>query len=195
MSRRPQDTYGHRARREGYPARAVYKLEELDRRLGLLRPGRRVLDLGAAPGSWLLYCAERVGRRGRVVGLDLKPLARDLPPQAHFEQHDVTEPLPSVVTQDAPFDLVLSDMAPNTSGHAHVDQYRSYELFMRALELASELLRPRGSFVAKLFQGAEFENARAAVRQHFTKVRIVRPRASRSESFELFIAGLGFKAS
>ncbi|MCG8554894.1 MAG: RlmE family RNA methyltransferase [Proteobacteria bacterium] len=190
MPRRPQDTYGRRARREGYPARSVYKLEELDRRLGLLRPGGRVLDLGASPGSWLLYCAQRVARQGRVVGLDLKPLARDLPPQARFEQHDVAEPLPSAATQDAPFDVVLSDMAPNTTGQAHVDHYRSYELFMRALELASELLRPQGSFVAKLFQGAEFDNARRAVGQHFARVRIVRPRASRRESSELFIAGL-----
>ncbi len=170
----------------------MYKLEEIDRRTQLLKTGQRVLDLGASPGSWTLYAAERVGPQGRVLGLDLNDSEIALPSQAEIRTLDAFAVDPSSL--GGPFDLVLSDMAPKTSGQRHADQYRSYELFMRALDLAVEVLAPGGNFVGKIFQGAEFEDARTALRGHFDKVRIIRPDATRDESYELFLLGLGKKA-
>ncbi|MGB5703051.1 MAG: RlmE family RNA methyltransferase [Polyangiales bacterium] len=189
--RRKQDHHGRRARREGYPARSVYKLQEIDRRVGLFKKGHRVLDLGASPGSWTLYAAERVGPGGRVLGIDLNDPEIALPSQAEIRTLDAFEADPA--SFGGPFDLVISDMAPKTSGQRHADQYRSYELVMRALELAKMVLQPGGTFVAKIFQGAEFEDARNAVREVFAKVRIIRPEATRNESYEVFLVGVGFR--
>ena len=150
-----------------------------------------MLDLGASPGSWTLYAAERVGPSGHVVGIDLKDPEVALPPQAEIRTLDAFEVDPS--TLGGPFDLVISDLAPKTSGQRHADQYRSYELVMRALELAKTVLQPGGTFVAKIFQGAEFEDARNAVREVFGKVRIIRPEATRAESYEVFLVGIGFR--
>ena len=150
-----------------------------------------MLDLGASPGSWTLYAAERVGARGRVLGLDLADPEVALPPQAEIRALDAFEVVPDAL--GGPFDLVISDMAPKTSGQRHADQYRSYELVMRALELAKAVLKPEGTFVAKIFQGAEFEDARSAIREVFDKVRIIRPKATRDESYEVFLVGLGFR--
>lgn len=150
-----------------------------------------MLDLGASPGSWTLYAAERVGPTGRVLGLDLHEPELALPPQAEIHARDVFQADPE--TLGGPFDLVISDMAPKTSGQRHADQYRSYELVMRALEIAKKVLAPGGAFVAKIFQGAEFEDARNALRQVFDKVRVIRPEATRNESYEVFLVGLGFR--
>ncbi|TNF63919.1 MAG: RlmE family RNA methyltransferase [Deltaproteobacteria bacterium] len=189
--RRKQDHHGRRARREGYPARSVYKLQEIDRRVGLFKKGQRVLDLGASPGSWTLYAAERVGPTGQVLGIDLNDPEVALPPQAEIRTLDAFEVDPG--TLGGPFDLVISDMAPKTSGQRHADQFRSYELVMRALELTKMVLKPGGTFVAKIFQGAEFDDARNAIREAFGKVRIIRPKATRDESYEVFLVGLGFR--
>jgi 23S rRNA (uridine2552-2'-O)-methyltransferase len=187
-SGRPQDAYGKRAKKAGYPSRAIYKLEEIDRRLSLLKPGLRVLDLGAAPGSWTRYVAERVGPSGRVVAIDLKPIEIALPGHATAILGDALAV--ETAQLEGPFDVVLSDMAPATSGQRHRDQYLSYELYSRALEVAVELLVPGGTFVGKIFQGAEFPDARKATAQHFERVRIFKPEASRKESYEVFLAGL-----
>ena len=188
-NRRPQDHFGHRARKEGYPARSVYKLQEIDRRVRLFRPGQRVLDLGAAPGSFSLYAAERVGPSGSVLGIDLQPVDTEGPPQLRFLQRDLSTATPEDFAAEGPFDVVLSDMAPRTSGQRASDQYRSYELYMRALELAAALLRPGGQFLGKIFQGAEFEDARSATARVLSAVRILKPEASRSESYEIFLFG------
>ena len=150
-----------------------------------------MLDLGASPGSWTLYAAKKVGPNGRVLGLDLKDPEVALPSQAEIRTLDAFEVDPAEL--GGPFDVVISDMAPKTSGQRHADQYRSFELVMRALELTKSVLRPGGTFVAKIFQGAEFEDARASVREVFDKVRIIRPKATRDESYELFLVGLGFQ--
>jgi 23S rRNA (uridine2552-2'-O)-methyltransferase len=168
----------------------VYKLQEIDRRVGLFKRGQRVLDLGASPGSWTLYAAERVGPDGSVVGIDLKDPEVALPAHAEIRTLDAFGVDPASL--GGPFDLVISDMAPKTTGQRHADQYRSYELVVRALELAQTVLRPGGTFVAKIFQGPEFEDARSALRAHFAKVRIIRPKATRDESYELFLVGLDF---
>ncbi|MBT8469675.1 MAG: RlmE family RNA methyltransferase [Deltaproteobacteria bacterium] len=189
--RRQQDHHGRRARREGYPARSVYKLQEIDRRLGLFKKGQRVLDLGASPGSWTLYAAEKVGPSGRVLGIDLNDAELALPAHAEIRVLDAFEA--DRQSLGGPFDLVISDMAPKTSGQRHADQFRSYELVIRALELGKAVLQPGASFVAKIFQGAEFEEARNALREVFGKVRTIRPDATRDESYELFLVGLGFE--
>jgi 23S rRNA (uridine2552-2'-O)-methyltransferase len=159
--------------------------------VGLFEKGQRVLDLGASPGSWTLYAAERVGPTGRVLGIDLENPEVALPPQAEIRTLDAFEA--DFNAFGGPFDVVISDMAPKTSGQRHADQYRSYELVMRALELAKAVLEPGGAFVAKIFQGAEFEDARNAVREAFDKVRIIRPKATRDESYEVFLVGLGHR--
>lgn len=190
--RRHQDTYARKARREGYAARSVYKLEEIDNKLHILRRGARVLDLGAFPGSWTTYAAEKVQREGRVLGVDLQPFRGMLPPHAEIRQGDAFD-LDVVALGEDAFDVVLSDMAPATSGHRFTDQARSHDLFMRALDVAVAVLVPGGAFAAKLFQGGQFEVARDAVRAQFKTVKVVRPKATRSESIEVFVCGVGFR--
>ena len=192
---RNQDSFGKRAQKEGYPARSVYKLEEIDRRVQLLRRGMRVLDLGASPGSWTLYAAERVQREGKVIALDLNPARTALPPQAHFQVADVMTVSAEELGGANSFEVVLSDMAPKTSGMRDRDQYLSYELYCRALSIAQEVLVEGGAFVGKLFQGAEFEEARKATQALFDKVRVVKPEASRDESYEVFLIGQGRRAT
>jgi 23S rRNA (uridine2552-2'-O)-methyltransferase len=188
-NRRPQDHFGHRARKEGYPARSVYKLQEIDRRLGLFRAGQRVLDLGAAPGSWSLFAGERVGPSGVVIGVDRQEITAGAPPHVRFIQLDLEAAAPDTLADLGAFDVVLSDMAPRTSGQRAGDQYRSFELYMLALRVAERVLAPGGRFVGKIFQGAEFQDARDATARLLRNVRILKPDASRSESYEIFIAG------
>ena len=187
---RPQDHFGRRAKKAGYPARSVFKLQDIDRRLKLLGPGQRVLDLGASPGSWTLYAAERVGPRGMVLGIDINPAAIALPAHASIRQGDVLAIEPAAIEGAGDFDVVLSDMAPDTSGHRSLDQYQSYELYARALLIATWVLKPGGAFLGKIFQGTEFERARAQTREAFTTVRILKPPASRKQSYEIFLLGL-----
>lgn len=188
--RRHQDSYGRRAKREGYAARSVYKLQEIDEKVGLLRRGARVLDLGAYPGSWTAFAAERVQAEGKVLGLDIQAFRGVLPKHAEMRKEDVFEVDPETL---GTFDVVMSDMAPSTTGHRFTDQARSFALFMRALEIATLVLVPGGSFVAKIFQGGDFPEAKKAVADRFEKVRIVRPHATRTESIETFVVGLGFR--
>ncbi|HEX9842068.1 MAG TPA: RlmE family RNA methyltransferase [bacterium] len=185
-----QDHYFRRAKREGFAARSVYKLEELDRSQRLLRPGQRVLDLGCAPGSWLQYAAQRVGASGRVLGVDLQALSVPLPPQARALEGDVFgDELQARLGEAGPFDVILSDMAPRTSGIRSADAARSAQLVLRALELARALLRPGGTLLVKVFQGAQTAELRQAFAQCFARVRIVKPKASRAESVEVYLLG------
>ena len=190
--RRHQDAFGKKARRGGYLARSVYKLEEIDRRIRLFRQGQRVLDLGAHPGSWTQYASQKVGTQGFVLGVDLTPTEAALPPNAKIICADAFGLSPEDLGED-PFDVVMSDMAPATTGQKHLDQFRSHELAMRALEVARELLKPDGTFVTKIFQGPDFQDARKAVADSFKKVRVIRPKATRTESYETFLVGLGRK--
>ena len=194
MSNRPQDHWGRKARKEGFAARSVYKLDEIDRRTNLIRPGARVLDLGAFPGSWTSYAAQKVGPRGMVLGLDIQEFRGALPPHAKIRLGDVLAL--DLITELGPnsFDVVASDMAPNTSGHKFMDQARSFDLFMRALEIAIAVLSPGGNFVGKIFQGEDFTKAHGAVREAFEEMKIVKPPASRAESYETFVVGLRKKA-
>lgn len=189
--RRLEDDFSRRAKRDGYPARSVFKLEEIDQKLRLFRRGQRVLDLGASPGSWTLYAAQRVGREGKVVGLDLQPHSAALPPNATIEVMDVREIAPRDRFGERSFEVVLSDMAPATMGHRASDMARSYELFMVAMEIALTVLVDGGAFVGKIFHGGEFQEAHAAMKRHFKTVRVIRPKATREMSYEVFLCGLG----
>lgn len=190
------DHLAKKARAQGYTARSVFKLEEIDRRARILQPGQRVLDLGAAPGSWSAYAAQRIGKKGQLVAIDLQPLRQALPPHALVLQGDAFDEAwlapGGAIAEHAPYDVVLSDMAPNTTGDRHTDKIRSMDVFMRALDIASRLLRPGGHFVGKLFMGGEFQTAKEAVRTRFDTVRVMRPEAVRDISYEVFLVGLSF---
>jgi len=177
------------AKARGYPARSVFKLEEIDRRCRLFRPGQHVLDLGAAPGSWTLYASQRVGSGGRVLAVDLSPIDVALPANVATLEADVfeaTEPL----ERFAPYQAVISDMAPRTSGSRSTDQALSHELCERALAVADRLSAPGASFVAKLFMSPALGDLKRAVASRYETCRVVRPSATRSQSSEVFVVGL-----
>jgi 23S rRNA (uridine2552-2'-O)-methyltransferase len=183
------DQFVRRAKAEGWRSRAVFKLEEIDRREKLLRPGGVCVDLGAAPGAWCQYARDRVGKQGRVVATDLLPM--DPVAGVEFVQGDFreTEVLEAVLARvPAPgADVILSDMAPNLSGIDAVDQPRCLELAELALDLAGRVLKPRGSALIKLFQGAGFQELVGQARSRFTTVKLLKPRASRARSAEVYL--------
>lgn len=184
------DVFTKQAKAQGYPARSVFKLEEIDRRVRLFRAGQRVLDLGAAPGSWSMFAAQRIGPKGKLLAVDLTPITAVLGPTATAVQGDALALDNADLALFAPYDVVLSDMAPATSGSKLADQTRSFELFMRALAVARELLAPGGAFVGKLFMSDEFPRAKAAIQESFDEFRNIRPEGTRSVSSEVFLVGL-----
>ena len=190
-TKRRQDHYGKKAKAAGYAARSVYKLSEIDRRMQILRRGNSVVDLGCFPGSWSRYVLERIGK-GRLVGVDLR-----LPEVTGgiFVEGSCFEVTPQALIEalGGPADVLLSDMAPSTTGDRFGDHIRQLELARRALELASAVLRPGGNFVAKVFEGAESADFQKEAVVHFEKVRRVRPDAVRKESREWFLVGLGLR--
>ncbi len=187
------DSFTKAAKAQGYPARSVFKLEEIDHRTKLLRAGQHVLDLGAAPGSWAKYAAERVGPNGRVLAIDLSEIRAVMPPHVTCVQGDVFALSDAELDRFRPYHVVLSDMAPATTGTRFADQARSFELFMRALDVAERALSPGGAFVGKLFMSEDFAQAKERVRLLFSEVRVLRPEATRSQSYELFLVGIGRK--
>lgn len=189
------DPYVQRANAEGYRARAAYKLMEIDERDHLLKPGRVVVDLGAAPGSWCQVARQRCGASGKVFALDLLPME----PVAgvDFLQGDFTDD--GVLAElearlgGAALDLVLSDMAPNLSGVATVDQARSIHLCELALDFAQRHLKPGGQFLVKVFQGEGFMEFRRAMEAVFAAVQVRKPKASRDRSAEVYLLGSGLR--
>jgi len=187
------DRFHQKAKKAGFLARAVYKLEELDDQFKLFKPNQRVLDLGCAPGSWLQYARGKVGERGVLVGLDRGPLRGDVA-GARIVVGDVLTIDPKELLGELPaFDVVLSDMAPDTSGIRSLDQARSEALFERALEIATLVLAPGGNFVGKLFQGPDFKKLTDAVRARFETAKTAKPASSRQISIEQYVIGKGFK--
>ena len=187
------DHYADRAKKEGYAARSVYKLAEIDRRFRLFRPGARVLDLGCHPGSWLQYAVEQVGKSGVVIGIDRTP-TRAPAPNVRTIEADLTDPF-DAATLGGPFDVVLSDMAPNTSGIRHVDQDRSAALGEIAFDFALRLGKKGSAVVIKIFQGPDFDGLMNRVHQAYAHVRCVRPEATRGRSFEHYVVGLELRTS
>lgn len=153
-----------------------------------------MLDLGAAPGSWAMYAAQRIGPKGRLLAVDLGPITAALGPNARAIQGDALSLGNDELAELAPYDVVLSDMAPSTTGSRLADQSRSFELFMRALEVARATLAPGGAFVGKIFMSDDWKLAREAVRGAFDEVRVIRPEGTRANSYETFIVGLGRRA-
>ena len=188
------DRFTEAAKKAGYPARSVYKLEEIDRRARILRRGQSVVDLGAAPGSWSKYVSEKIGEKGRLLAIDRQELRTTLPAWCTFVEADCFELDGAHYTEFGPFDVVLSDMAPNTSGNRFSDQAKSTELFLHAVEVARVHGAPGSSFVGKIFMGEDFPAARAEVRKLYEEERLIRPESTRQISFEIFVIGLRKRA-
>jgi 23S rRNA (uridine2552-2'-O)-methyltransferase len=189
-----QDEYVRRAQKEGFRARAIYKLQEIDERDRLIRPGMTVVDLGAAPGSWCEYVVSRVGEKGRVFALDIlpmEPIAGVEFIQGDFTEQEVLDRLLERLGGGR-VDLVLSDMAPNISGIGVSDQARAMHLVELALDLAEQVLRPGGDLLMKVFQGQGFPEFQKVVQNRFKSVRTRKPRASRSRSREIYLLAQGF---
>lgn len=188
------DAWSRKARREGYPARSVYKLEEIAGKFNALRGARRVLDLGAAPGSWTCWLLDNIKEGGKVVAVDLKPLeagrkalSRDL---VFFQGDMQLKATQDAVIAEGPYDAVLSDAAPNTSGSAAVDTALSAALAESALWIAARSLKEGGFFCAKIFQGGRQQQILESMKGMFEKARCFKPKACRKESFETYLIGL-----
>ena len=201
MSRRwldeqKRDSYHRMAKERGYRSRAAFKLKQLNERFRFLENAKHVLDIGAAPGGWLQVAREAVGEEGLVVGVDLdkirslglenvKTVVGDIMEAETFER--IKELLPDRI------DVVLSDLAPDVSGAWEVDQFRQVELARAAMSLAREMLKPGGWFIVKVFQGPEYEMYLSEVREVFAFVKVVKPRASRKRSAEVYIVARNLK--
>jgi 23S rRNA (uridine2552-2'-O)-methyltransferase len=196
LNEQKRDSYHRMAKERGYRSRAAFKLKQLNERFRFLENAKHVLDIGAAPGGWLQVASEAVGEEGLVVGIDLekigslglenvKTVVGDIMEAETFER--IKEMLPDRI------DVVLSDLAPDVSGAWEVDQFRQVELARAAMSLAREILRPRGWFIVKVFQGPEYEMYLSEVREVFAFVKVVKPRASRKRSAEVYIVARNLK--
>jgi len=187
-----KDHYSRKAKKEHFPARSVYKLKEIQRKHNLIKKGDRILDLGCSPGSWLLYSAELSGKNGEVVGMDLKPVSIAAPSHVTIYQFDILSQEKTYLQSiGMDFNVVLSDMAPATTGNKNVDSARSFNLCQAALSTAKAKLIQGGCFVCKIFQGEDFKAFSDSVRECFTTHRIFKPQSSRKASKEIYIIGLG----
>ncbi|SIN72465.1 23S rRNA (uridine(2552)-2'-O)-methyltransferase RlmE [Salinivibrio sp. ES.052] len=189
------DKYVHEAQKKGYRSRAIFKLEEIQQKDRILKPGMTVVDLGAAPGGWSQYAATQVGDEGQVIACDILPM--DSMPGVSFLQGDFREQtvLEALLDRIQPnmVDVVMSDMAPNMSGNQAADQPRAMYLVELALDMCREVLGPKGCFVVKVFQGEGFDQYLAEVRKMFTAVKIRKPDSSRARSREVYIVATGYK--
>lgn len=197
MTFKVKDYYFHKAKKDNFLARSVYKLEEIDQRFKILQSSFQVLDLGYSPGSWVQYTSKKVGHKGLVVGVDLKEINRQLLelPNVRLFQRDafLVEKLEDLFV-DKPFDVVLSDMAPNTTGIKSVDQARSLDLVEKVFSILPTVLRESGHLVVKVFDGP---GAHEFIKEHkksFQKIEILRPKSTRSVSKEFFVIAKGFQA-
>ncbi|MBT8091488.1 MAG: 23S rRNA methyltransferase [Gammaproteobacteria bacterium] len=193
--RQERDPYVQQARREGWRSRAVYKLQQIDQKERLLRPDMVCVDIGAAPGSWSQYVTQKLKGRARVVAVDLLPMDA-LPEvefiQGDFEDGEVLRKMLEAIGENGA-DLVISDIAPNISGTRAVDQPRSMHLAELALDLARRVLKAKGSFVCKVFQGEGFDAFLLDVRRSFERVRVMKPKASRAGSREVYVVARNYR--
>ncbi|MDD1783905.1 23S rRNA (uridine(2552)-2'-O)-methyltransferase RlmE [Enterovibrio sp. ZSDZ35] len=189
------DKYVQEAQKKGYRSRAIFKIEEIQGKDKLLKPGMTIVDLGAAPGGWSQYAAEQVGDSGQVIACDILPM--DSLPGVSFLQGDFREEavLNALLDRIQPdmVDVVMSDMAPNMSGNLASDQPRAMYLVELALDMCREVLAPNGAFVVKVFQGEGFDQYLAEVRNMFKAVKIRKPDSSRARSREVYIVATGYK--
>ena len=197
LERQLNDPYVARAKREGYRSRAAYKLIEIDQKYKVLRPGQRIVDLGAAPGGWSQVAARKIGLdegRGRIVAIDLLPI-EPLAGVDFLELDFLDEKAPEILISrlGGEADLVMSDMAANTTGHKKTDHLRIMGLAETAADFARQVLAPGGAFLAKVFQGGTEGSLLTALKQDFAQVRHVKPAASRADSAELYVLATGFR--
>jgi len=200
VRRQLDDPYVVRARREGYRARAAYKLAEIDEKYRILKNGQVVVDLGAAPGSWSQFVMKNFPK-SRVIAMDLLPIA-PIPGALFYEGDFTTSQAVAWLSSELrvqsselrAVDVVLSDMAPNTTGHQKTDHIRQMALLEMAFDFARDNLKPGGAFVAKSFTGGTTDELLKDIRRHFTTVYHIKPPASRKDSVEMFVVGVGFKA-
>ena len=196
--RKVQDYYFNKAKKDNYPARSVYKLEEAQKKYRFIKKGDTVLDFGCYPGSWSIYAARIVGPEGLVIGVDLQEGKKvNIAKAAEIKwfcddimSDDIVGKLQDIRKT---YRIVLSDIAPKTSGNKWVDQQQSLILARRVLELAASLLKKDGNFYVKVFEGEDFKDFVDSVRKSFKTVKIVKPKSSRSESREVFVLGRGYK--
>ncbi|NBX92111.1 MAG: RlmE family RNA methyltransferase [Proteobacteria bacterium] len=189
------DPFTKKARKEKYEARSVYKLEEIDQRERVFEGVNRVLDLGAAPGSWTQYCLKKLSQpQAQIFAVDIAPLGFSHP-KVIFIQKPIEDIDLSALVGTEKIDLVLSDMAPKTTGVHDTDVARSFDLASVALEAAKRFLKPGGTFIVKLFMGESFEEYRNLLRQSFKDIRVLRPESTRKHSREIFFVAKGFKES
>jgi len=195
---KPQDHYFRKAKKEGYPARSVYKLQEIDERFHIFKPGDLVLDLGCSPGSWLLYIEKVISSDGKVIGIDLKPIT--VPSSAIFLQKNIfelkIEQIQDILQKNnlpSKFDVIVSDLAPATSGVKDVDSDRSLELIKKAFSFIPPLLKKEGSFVCKAFESNDVHFLAKKVSSLFRFFKIFKPRATRKRSRELYIILSGWQ--
>jgi 23S rRNA (uridine2552-2'-O)-methyltransferase len=192
----PKDHFFRKAKEEGYRARSAFKIEEIARRFSLLKAGVKVLDLGAAPGGFLQVLSEAVGAKGAVLGIDLvpiRPLGKANVTTAVLDVLDAGFDAKLDALRAGPFDVVVSDMAPKTTGIRSTDEARSLRLAEKALELCRARGKVGGAFITKLFMGGDFEQFRAQLRVLFDEVKVVRPEATRGASVEVYLVGVGKK--
>ncbi len=189
------DFWAQKAKKEGYPARSVYKLEELDRKFGIIKPGSRVLDIGAAPGSWSLWVLKKLDGRGFLAAVDLQALGvSPAGDNFFFIKGDLYDPaVKSALASHGPYDVILSDAAPATSGNRGLDTDRSEAIVEAVLDYADGLLKPGGSVVAKLFIGGGQRELLDRMKLSYSLARAYKPEACRSISFETYLVGLGRK--
>ena len=192
--RQERDPFVQQARKEGWRSRAVYKLEQIDQKERLLKPGMVCIDLGSAPGSWSQYVTEKLKGKARIVAVDLLPM--DVLPDVEFVEGDfrddqIFEQLLQSVGEGGA-DLVMSDMSPNITGTKVVDQPRSMYLVELALDMARRVLKPGGNFVCKVFQGEGFDQFVRDARNSFERVRVIKPKASRAGSREVYLVARNF---
>ncbi|MFZ6763842.1 MULTISPECIES: RlmE family RNA methyltransferase [Acetobacterales] len=196
LERQLNDPYVRAAKAAGWRSRAAFKILELDEKYRLFHPGQRVVDLGAAPGGWTQVAVQRVGEGGKVVGLDLLPMdeiAGAILLQGDFQEAEVEQRVLEAL--DGPADLVLSDMAPNTTGHNATDHLRILGLIELALDFAGKVLTPGGAFVAKVFQGGTERELLNRMKRDFATVRHAKPPASRKDSAEMYVVAQGFRGA
>ena len=188
------DHYSHKAQLRGFPARSIFKLESLNKKHNLLKPKMRILDLGAAPGSWSLYALREVGTAGSVTAVDTKPLSQKIirtSSRLHFIQSDFSSKEFSSYLTNQYFDTILSDASPKTSGNRHIDATNSADLVEIVLKITLKSLKPTGNLVAKILQGPELPCILKYIKQYFVRVKTAKPISSRSSSTETFIVALG----
>lgn len=194
-----KDRYYHKAKAQGLPSRASFKIEEMLKKFPLVKAGDTVLDLGAAPGGWSVLLCKAVGPKGKVLAIDLEDLGKLKRPNLDFFHGDIYSEEAQNWLQDQlgtqqKVSGVFSDMAPKLSGITFKDAYDSYQLAQMAFDIAQKWLKPGGSFVCKIFPGAELEEFLKKLKKSFSKVKVFEPQAKRKTSIEIYLLAMGFKA-